>query len=74
MRHIEKHSTGVTFGIGHDGKLYILQKANNTILESYKGPFTQRDTVEIHTYENQRWNAVSGVMGLRKNGFTSIGK
>lgn len=40
--------------------------------DSYNGPYTQTDELEIHTYENQRWNALSGVLGLR-NGFTKLG-
>ena len=35
------------------------------------GPYVQTDEIEVKTYENQRWNAVSGLMGLR-NGFSNV--
>lgn len=35
---IEKHLSGVTFGLGENGKLWILHKNNNnSIMDSYKG-------------------------------------
>jgi hypothetical protein len=72
LKLVEKHSNGLTFGIGHNGKLWILTKTKYSTMDSYTGPFTQTDDIQINTYENQRWNAVSGLMGLR-NGFTSVG-
>ena len=45
MKYVEKHSTGVTFGIGNDGKLWVLRKANNAILESYKGSVISLEVV-----------------------------
>ena len=33
---IEKHKSGTTFGVGENGKLWILEN-RNTALESYKG-------------------------------------
>lgn len=69
---IEKHISGVTFGIGKDGKLWILDTELNVCLDSYRGPYAQTDEIDIDTYENQRWNAVSGVLGY-KDGFTKFG-
>ena len=40
------------------------------------GPYEQTDELEIDCYENQRWNAISGLIsttGLAKSGFTTIG-
>ena len=36
----------------------------------------QTDAIEIHTYENQRWNVLSGLLNVLniKEGFTDIGK
>ena len=69
---IEKHLSGVTFGISKNGKLWILDTETNISLDSYRGPYTQTDEIDLNTYENQRWNAVSGVLGY-KDGFTKFG-
>ena len=38
MKLVEKHSSGLTFGLGQNGKLWFLSKSNqNKILESYNG-------------------------------------
>lgn len=60
------------YGCGENGELWVQSDQNNQLRESYIGPYIQTDEVELTTFENQRWNAVTGVMGLR-NGFTSIG-
>ncbi len=75
FKYVEKHSSGITFGIGENGKLWILPETKNAILDNYKGSYIQTDEVECSTYENQRWNVIAGVMGLVgiRNGFTSIG-
>ena len=69
MKQIEKHSSGVTYGLGENGKLWVLVNEKNSLKESYKGPYVHTDEIEVHTYENQRWNAVTSLLGLR-NGFT----
>lgn len=71
---VEKHSSGVTFGLGENGKFWILSENNNKLLDNYKGSYLQTDEIKLHTYHNQRWNAINGMMGLNKNGFTDIRK
>ena len=60
------------YGCGENGELWVQVNENNQLKESYIGPYIQTDELELTTFENQRWNAVTGVMGLR-NGFTSVG-
>jgi tectonin beta-propeller repeat-containing protein 1 len=69
---VEKHSSGLTFGLGESGKLWGLRNEKNLIQDSYNGPYTQTDEIELHTYENQRWYIFTSVFGMR-NGFTNIG-
>ena len=38
----------------------------------FQGPFLQTDEVIVQTYENQRWNAISGIFG-EKTGYSKIG-
>ncbi len=66
MRFIEKHLSGITFGVGVNGKLWLLDSEPNEVLDSYRGPYVQIDEKEVCTYENQRWNAAAVV--LRKIG------
>ena len=62
---IEKHISGYTIGIGFNGKLWVLEENHNNLRESYKGTYMQTDEIEIYSYENQRWNVLTG--------FTNIG-
>ena len=36
---VEKHLSGLTFGIGENGKLWILTPTNNVNLDSYNGKY-----------------------------------
>jgi exosome complex RNA-binding protein Rrp4 len=55
LKCVEKHWSGLTIGIGQNGKLWLLSRNQNTVLDSYRGPYVQTDELEINTYENQRW-------------------
>jgi len=72
---VEKHFSGITYGIGNNGKLWILPLNENRILECYKGANMQTDEIEMFCYENQRWWVFTGLAGalLNKSGFTTIG-
>jgi hypothetical protein len=72
FRYVEKHASGITFGLSENGTLWVLENESNRLKASYVGSSTQTDEIEVYSYENQRWNVISGMMGLR-NGFTSIG-
>ncbi len=69
---VEKHSSGLTYGLGENGKLWGIINENNRIQDSYNGTYTQTDEIELNTYENQRWYVFTSVFGLR-NGFVNIG-
>ncbi len=72
---VEKHFSGITYGIGNNGKFWILPLNENRILECYKGANMQTDEIEMFCYENQRWWVFTGLAGalLNKSGFTTIG-
>ena len=72
---VEKHFSGITYGIGNNGKLWILPLNENRILECYKGANMQTDEIEMFCYENQRWWVFTGLAGalMNKSGFTTIG-
>jgi hypothetical protein len=53
MKLIEKHASGVTFGVSENGKLWLLDNKNH-FQHSYLGSQLQTDELEIKTYENQR--------------------
>ncbi len=77
MRMVEKHLSGVTFGLGADGRLWLLDAEPGVALDSYRGPYVQVDEEAVSTYENQRWNAIAGVLsavGGLKEGYTPIRK
>ena len=56
---------GDAWQLVYNGKLWILDTETNISLDSYRGPYTQTDEIDLNTYENQRWNAVSGVLGYK---------
>lgn len=62
---VESSSSGVVWGLGHDNKAYAY--TGGTALGNQAGSATSNksvhlmvDTRKIYTYENQRWNPVSG--------------
>ena len=38
---VEKHLSGLSFGIGENGKLWILTPTNNVNLDSYNGKYME---------------------------------
>lgn len=62
---VETCSTGIVWGLGHDGKAYFY--TGGTALGNYAGSATSNksvhlmvDTRKVYTYENQRWNPLMG--------------
>jgi len=62
---VEASSSGVVWGLGHDNKAYVY--IGGTALGNQAGSATSNkgvnlmvDTRKIYTYENQRWNPLSG--------------
>jgi hypothetical protein len=64
FKSVEKHSSGITYGIGHNGRLWCLAVKNNLALDNYFGPYIQTDELELKTYENQRWYVFTGLLGV----------
>ena len=57
FRFVEKHYSGITYGLGNNGQLWILPLNSKRMhLNFYKGIHLQTDEIEITFWEKQRCN------------------
>ena len=56
-KYVEKHFTGITFGIGENGHLWVLSSNSKRMdLSGFKGNHLQVDEMDMVFWEKQRYN------------------